>query len=65
MAEVWRAKINGVEGFEKRIVIKTMLTNLHSRPDLTEMFVNEASKKLTRPEASAVQVWPTFTFPSG
>jgi serine/threonine protein kinase len=43
MAEVWRAKINGLEGFEKRIVIKTMLTNLHSRPDLTEMFVNEAS----------------------
>jgi serine/threonine-protein kinase len=43
MAEVWRAKINGLEGFEKRIVIKTMLTNLHSRADLTEMFVNEAS----------------------
>jgi len=43
MAEVWRAKINGVEGFEKRIVIKTMLTNLHQRPDLTEMFVSEAS----------------------
>jgi serine/threonine protein kinase len=43
MAEVWRAKINGLEGFEKRIVIKTMLTNLHHRPDLTEMFVNEAS----------------------
>ncbi len=43
MAEVWRAKINGLEGFEKRIVIKTMLTNLHRRPDLTEMFVNEAS----------------------
>lgn len=43
MAEVWRAKINGLEGFEKRIVIKTMLTNLHHRPDLTEMFVSEAS----------------------
>jgi len=43
MAEVWRAKINGVEGFEKRIVIKTMLTNLHQRPDLTEMFVSEAA----------------------
>jgi serine/threonine protein kinase len=43
MAEVWRAKINGLEGFEKRIVIKTMLTNLHDRPDLTEMFVSEAS----------------------
>ncbi len=43
MAEVWRAKIKGLEGFEKRIVIKTMLTNLHHRPDLTEMFVSEAS----------------------
>jgi eukaryotic-like serine/threonine-protein kinase len=43
MAEVWRAKINGLEGFEKRIVIKTMLTNLHQRSDLTEMFVSEAS----------------------
>jgi serine/threonine protein kinase len=43
MAEVWRAKINGLEGFEKRIVIKTMLTNLHHRPELTEMFVSEAS----------------------
>jgi serine/threonine-protein kinase len=43
MAEVWRAKIYGLEGFEKRIVIKTMLTNLHDRPDLTEMFVSEAS----------------------
>jgi eukaryotic-like serine/threonine-protein kinase len=43
MAELWRAKINGLEGFEKRIVIKTMLTSLHQRPDLTEMFVSEAS----------------------
>jgi len=43
MAEVWRAKIVGLEGFEKRIVIKTMLTNLHHRADLTEMFVSEAS----------------------
>jgi serine/threonine protein kinase len=43
MAEVWRAKIMGLEGFEKRIVIKTMLTSLHHRPDLTEMFATEAS----------------------
>lgn len=43
MAEVWRAKINGLEGFEKRIVIKTMLTQLHHRPELVEMFVGEAS----------------------
>jgi serine/threonine-protein kinase len=43
MAEIWRAKINGLEGFEKRIVIKTMLTELHHRSELTEMFVSEAS----------------------
>ncbi len=43
MAEVWRAKMKGMEGFEKRVVIKTMLTTLQHRPELVEMFVNEAS----------------------
>jgi serine/threonine protein kinase len=40
MAEVWRAKI---AGFEKRIVIKTMLPQYQARPDVVAMFVNEAS----------------------
>jgi eukaryotic-like serine/threonine-protein kinase len=43
MAEVWRAKIKGARGFEKRIVIKTMLTHLASRPDLVQMFIDEAT----------------------
>ena len=43
MAEVWRAKMKGLEGFEKRVVIKTMLTHLSNRPELVQMFVNEAS----------------------
>jgi serine/threonine protein kinase len=43
MAEIWRAKIKGLEGFEKRIVIKTMLPELHHRPEMTEMFAREAS----------------------
>jgi serine/threonine-protein kinase len=43
MAEVWRAKLKGVRGFEKRIVIKTMLPHLAGRPDLVEMFINEAT----------------------
>jgi serine/threonine-protein kinase len=43
MAEVWRAKIKGARGFEKRIVIKTMLTHLASRPELVQMFINEAT----------------------
>jgi serine/threonine protein kinase len=43
MAEVWRAKLKGVRGFEKRIVIKTMLPTLTGRTDLVEMFINEAT----------------------
>jgi serine/threonine-protein kinase len=43
MAEVWRAKIKGAQGFEKRIVIKTMLTALQSRPELVQMFISEAA----------------------
>jgi serine/threonine protein kinase len=43
MAEVWRAKMKGVEGFEKRVVIKTMLTTLQHQSEMVEMFVNEAS----------------------
>jgi serine/threonine-protein kinase len=43
MAEVWRAKMKGVGGFEKRVVVKTMLTSLQHRPELVEMFISEAS----------------------
>jgi serine/threonine protein kinase len=43
MAEVWRAKIKGAGGFERRVVIKTMLTQYADRPDLIEMFVREAT----------------------
>jgi serine/threonine-protein kinase len=43
MAEVWRAKMKGVAGFEKRVVIKTMLTSLQHRRELVDMFVSEAS----------------------
>jgi len=43
MAEVWRARLVGMEGFEKRVVIKTMLTRYQNRPDLVDMFVKEAS----------------------
>ena len=43
MAEVWRAQMKGVAGFEKRVVIKTMLTSLQHRRELVDMFVSEAS----------------------
>jgi serine/threonine protein kinase len=43
MAEVWRARLKGVRGFEKRIVLKTMLPHLVGRSELVEMFINEAT----------------------
>jgi predicted hydrocarbon binding protein/tRNA A-37 threonylcarbamoyl transferase component Bud32 len=43
MAEVWRAKIKGAQGFEKRIVIKTMHTRLQDRQELVQMFISEAA----------------------
>ncbi len=43
MAEVWRAQIKGAEGFERRVVLKTMLTQFLDRTDLVEMFVREAT----------------------
>jgi serine/threonine protein kinase len=43
MAELWRATTKGVVGFERRIVIKTMLTTLQQESDLVEMFIREAS----------------------
>ena len=51
MAEVWRANMKGVAGFEKRVVIKTMLTSLQHRRELVDMFVSEASlaAKLSHP----------------
>ncbi|HEY7373451.1 MAG TPA: serine/threonine-protein kinase [Polyangia bacterium] len=43
MAELWRAKIKGAYGFEKRIVIKTMHPALQDKSDLVQMFIGEAA----------------------
>jgi serine/threonine-protein kinase len=56
MAEVWRAKIKGVSGFEKRIVIKTMHTALQDQPELVQMFVGEASIAAQLSHPNIVQV---------
>jgi serine/threonine-protein kinase len=56
MAEVWRARIKGAAGFEKRIVIKTMLPSLQHRTELVRMFVEEASvaAQLSHPNVAHV-----------
>ena len=57
MAEVWRAKIKGAQGFEKRIVIKTMHTALQSRPELAQMFIGEAAVAAQLSHSNIVHVF--------
>ncbi len=43
MAEVWLAHVTGVAGFEKQLVIKTMLPHLAETPDMVRLFIQEAT----------------------
>ncbi len=42
MAEVYRAKISGEEGFEKLIVIKKILPYLNTNKEIVNHFIDEA-----------------------
>lgn len=42
MAEVWKARRKGVEGFEKRVAIKKILPQAAENEDFVEMFIDEA-----------------------
>ncbi len=42
MAEVWLGRSMGFGGFEKLVVLKTILPNLLTNPHFVQMFVNEA-----------------------
>jgi tetratricopeptide (TPR) repeat protein len=57
MAEVFKAKSYGVEGFEKVLVIKRILPELARRPDFVEMFVYEAKLAVRLSHANIVQVF--------
>ena len=57
MAEVFKAKSHGVEGFEKILVIKRILPELSRNPQFVEMFINEAKIAVTLSHANIVQVF--------
>ncbi|MCA9609112.1 MAG: serine/threonine protein kinase, partial [Myxococcales bacterium] len=57
MAEVFKAKSHGVEGFEKVLVIKRILPELSENPRFVEMFINEAKIAVTLSHANIVQVF--------
>ena len=42
MAEVWKARRRGVEGFEKRVAIKKILPQPAENQDFVDMFIDEA-----------------------
>lgn len=42
MAEVWKARMRGVEGFQKTVAIKKILPHLSDNQEFIEMFVDEA-----------------------
>lgn len=57
MAEVFKAKAHGVEGFEKILVIKRILPELSENPRFVEMFINEAKIAVGLSHANIVQVF--------
>ena len=42
MAEVWKARSRGVEGFQKIVAIKKILPHLSDNPEFIDMFIDEA-----------------------
>lgn len=57
MAEVFKAKSHGVEGFEKILVIKRILPELSSQPAFVDMFIGEAKISVSLTHANIVQVF--------
>ena len=42
MAEVWKARMRGVEGFQKTVAIKKILPHMGDNADFVSMFIDEA-----------------------
>lgn len=57
MAEVFRAKQFGVEGFERLVAVKRILPNIAEDKDFIEMFVDEAKIAVQLNHANIAQVF--------
>lgn len=57
LAEVYRAKSYGVEGFEKVVVVKRLLPELCRDSSFIAMFINEAKVAVSLSHANIVQVF--------
>lgn len=57
MAEVFLARSVGLEGFEKRLVIKRILPDLARNPRFVQMFIHEAKLSVALTHPNIVQVF--------
>src|SRR3954469_19478848 len=56
MGEIYLARLEGAQGFEKLCVIKKILPHLAQEPDFLERFVNEAKTLAKLSHGSIAQV---------
>jgi len=56
MAEVFRAKRSGIEGFEKILAVKRILAHLSDNKEFVDMFVNEAKLVAGLTHTNIVQI---------
>ena len=57
MAEVFRAKRTGVEGFEKVVAVKRILPHLSDNKEFVDMFINEAKMVAGLTHPNIVQIF--------
>ncbi|MEI6079783.1 MAG: serine/threonine-protein kinase, partial [bacterium] len=56
MAEIWRAKTIGVEGFERVVAIKCILPSYTQNPEFNSMFIDEARIASTMTHSNIVRI---------
>jgi serine/threonine protein kinase len=57
MAEVYRAQYSGIEGFAKELVVKTLRDEFAARPEVVQMFLNEARVAATLTHGNVVHTY--------
>ena len=57
MAEIYLARVTGIEGFAKAVVLKRILPELANNPEFVEMFLDEARLAATFQHPNVVQVY--------
>ncbi|MGD2113477.1 MAG: TonB family protein [Acidobacteriota bacterium] len=57
MAEVWKARMTGVEGFQKTVAIKKILAHLTDSSDFVDMFIDEAKLAAQLNHANIIHIY--------